>query len=298
MHNIDVYDGVFNTEACSRIHAHITARGLGHALYTRALRPPGSPIEQAIDSFLIELGDTAPVVEYWSREAWRNLDAHADVDEGLAATQGGALRYPSHAHVMYAEVGDAVQGPTCVWAPSEEPPPRDKRFGDMTVVPAVKGRLLRFTGSLAHAVPRPANVWFLPFVRADDIDAELTAADGRPPPARVRAVVLFNTWPDASAPPMGVLEFNDEGSDPSPFTATKCQPKVEWSCAPIAEHLSGVGPAGAQDSSLRLGLLGDRARRGQLERVLKLPANEPAVLNALFQRSNCMLIHEVPSVSL
>ena len=32
-----------------------------------------------------------------------------------------------------------------------------------TAVPAVAGRVLRFDGSLQHAVPRPADVWLAPF---------------------------------------------------------------------------------------------------------------------------------------
>lgn len=36
---------------------------------------------------------------------------------------------------------------------------------ELSVVPAVPGRLLRFKGDLLHAVPRPTDVWLLPFVK-------------------------------------------------------------------------------------------------------------------------------------
>jgi hypothetical protein len=36
---------------------------------------------------------------------------------------------------------------------------------ELSVVPAVPGRLLRFKGDLLHAVPCPTDLWLLPFVK-------------------------------------------------------------------------------------------------------------------------------------
>ena len=65
-----------------------------------------------------------------------------------------AFRYPHHGHVLYLSVSGGVRGPTCVW--------EDGYDGAVTVVPAVTGRLLRFSGELVHGVPRPVDCWTAP----------------------------------------------------------------------------------------------------------------------------------------
>ena len=184
-----MWDNVFTGGSMGALHSAAAACGLGHTLYDRNLSPR-TPLESALGSVLSELGDDAPLVEYWSRQEWKHIEAHADVDEALAAG-GGSLRYPRHGHVLYLEVGERVRGPTCVWEPDGEPPLED--FGRLTTVPAVEGRLLRFHGQLQHAVPRPADVWLAPFV----INEAST-----PPHAFVRSVCLFNTWEDREKPPL------------------------------------------------------------------------------------------------
>ena len=64
------------------------------------------------------------------------IQAHADVDEGLAA-QGGALRYPRNGHVLYLKVGGRVQGPTCVWGAPDGGGATAAGDGELVVVPAV-----------------------------------------------------------------------------------------------------------------------------------------------------------------
>ena len=121
-------------------------------------------------------------VEYWARQEWKHIEAHADVDEKAAAA-GGALRYPTTGHVLYLRVGSEVRGPTCVWSD------RALARGALTTVPAVAGRVLRFDGAATHAVPRPHDLWFLPFVKS-----------GGRGDAFERSVVLFNTWPYSASP--------------------------------------------------------------------------------------------------
>ena len=55
------------------------ARGSSAQLFSRSA--PRTTIEAALDSFLDEIGDPAPNVEYWSRQEWRHIEAHADVDD-------------------------------------------------------------------------------------------------------------------------------------------------------------------------------------------------------------------------
>ena len=40
-----------------------------------------TPIEHALDSFLSAIGDDNPIVEYWSRQEYLNLEVHSDLDE-------------------------------------------------------------------------------------------------------------------------------------------------------------------------------------------------------------------------
>lgn len=99
-------------------------------------------------------------MEYWWREEWLSLDLHRDVDEELAKDRN-IFRYPQNAHVLYLSVGNEVNGPTIViqkqdFNDSSNPEKIQSRFENITIVPALNGRLLRFEGSLLHGVPRPA----------------------------------------------------------------------------------------------------------------------------------------------
>jgi hypothetical protein len=48
-----------------------------------------TPLEAAIDSLLTSINDTSPIVEYWSRKNYINMDAHADIDEDYLKDEGG-----------------------------------------------------------------------------------------------------------------------------------------------------------------------------------------------------------------
>lgn len=273
---LSVFDGVFDTRALKSLAPAAAASGLGHTLYSRR-EPPRTILEAAVDSFLREMSDDSPYVEYWSRQEWKHIEAHADVDEALAAA-GGILRYPRHAHVLYLEVGSKVRGATCVWQPREsEACGSDERFGAMTAVPAVAGRVLRFAGDLQHAVPRPADVWFSSFV----INQRST-----PPEDYIRSVLLFNTWPDPGSPPKDVqpipaetaMRFNvhDAGH-------VLCRERRLWKEAQTAER------HGDESAKMKVWLLGDANRRMQSSRTLELvvPAQ---TLDALNEASSVTLL--------
>ena len=115
-------------------------------------------IEEALEAILTELEDhdqnnasntsnnsnnsndmkRRQYVEYWTRQEWRHIEAHADVDEHRAkeddrrttinedddddqppqqdaATATASYRYPLQGHVLYLQVGTNVRGPTCVF---------------------------------------------------------------------------------------------------------------------------------------------------------------------------------------
>ena len=255
--NAVVYDGVFSSGACALLHAACTSRGLGHSLFHRGT--PRSPVEAAVDSFLDELGDRAPFIEYWSRQEWKHIEAHADIDEKRGAAGDEPYRFPSNAHVAYLAVGQRVQGPTCIWEAADA-----SEFGAMTVVPAVEGRVLRFDGRMQHAVPRPADVWLAPFV----------INQAGPPADFVRSVCLFNTWHE---PPLGVTceEVPDVGDE---LSAVRCAPRSDWSEAPIRET-----PPSDKDATaiMKVWLLGDKARRQRIERTRPLRVYSEQTLTAL-----------------
>jgi len=190
--------------------------------------------------------------------------AHTDVDETLAAEQE-IFRTPRHAHVLYLQVGSKVQGPTCVFDVTNGDELR--RGATLTVVPAVAGRLLRFDGSLLHAVPRPHDLWTLPFVSRQ-----------RREPAHEwgRAVVLFNTWPDASRPPLGVsweppALTDTPTAELSDAPAAACAPAATWSEQVIGDKRRRSSAVTAKVTA-KVWLLGERQRRAVPERTVSLSA--------------------------
>jgi hypothetical protein len=190
---------------------------------------PRTAVEQAIESVLKSLGDVNPLVEYWWREEWMSLELHRDIDEKRGQLQPEVpLIVPKNAHVLYLNCGVGVRGPTIVVHDKEQradaqgklipeaPEAKQQQpFEKISLVPAVAGRLLRFDGSLLHAVPRPAlaymdeeeggsnhELWTRRRPR-DDSDPELTEYR--------RSVLLFNTWREDNESPLGVsssLSYN------------------------------------------------------------------------------------------
>jgi hypothetical protein len=89
-------------------------------------------------------------------------------------------------------VGTDVKGPTCIFADctsGDDLASDNKPEVALVTVPAVEGRLLRFTGNLLHAVLRPTDIWLLHFVQGTP---DFT------PSLFERSVVLFNTWQEPS----------------------------------------------------------------------------------------------------
>jgi hypothetical protein len=236
---VQVYENTFNPTTCEALHyltiEHNERTNDGSSFFTR---PPHNdkaltPIEHAIDSALIEMGDKTRRVEYWSRDEYMNIDAHTDIDEAMLEDDG-VVRCPLVAHVLYLQVKDGLHGPTCVF-PKErigwglDEAEEDKK--DLVIVPAVVGRILRFQGSAMHAVPNPAHRWLLSkqeekvlrkeeeeencdqvidndeewleddlYDNDDDDDDDDDDNDDEVE----RSVLLFNTWLDDEPGPRGV----------------------------------------------------------------------------------------------
>lgn len=255
--SVEVFDSVFSSDASYLLHRHTSSQpGTQHTFFDRrALHDStseGGVVERAIDSYLTERGDDAPLVEWWCRQDWRHIHAHADVDEGLAKTDPSAThRHPRHGHVLYLDVGSLVRGPTCLWSAESE----------MVVVPPQQGRVLRFDGRLVHAVPRPHDAWLLPFVREEPSTDE-----------HRRSVVLFNTWADADRPPLNVSEATASEVAPSGdllhVDDARAQPNASWAIKTVEAWTDPGGPA----VRLKVPLLGNSKRRGGVERFRQLAA--------------------------
>ena len=224
---VQIWDNTLPTETLAFLHEQASQRGLGHNIFKRSQTKSAinnkskksesiayldnlslTPIEQVLDELLNQLNDTSPIVEYWSRQEWKHIEAHADIDELLVREQQKkneklTFRYPQNGHVLYLQVGSSVRGPTCLF-------PTCRSGGDLLrsqntndnsntikeddndiiipliTVPAVPSRLLRFHGSLLHTVPRPTDLWFRKFV--------VGTGETEPFEEWGRSVILFNTW--------------------------------------------------------------------------------------------------------
>jgi len=298
-----VFDNVLPKEGCDELHQIASKIGLGHRVFARPVKDTAarSNLELTIHNILSELGDEPTrsdndqqYVEYWTRQEWRHIEAHADVDENLAKEQDREksedepFRYPRHGHVLYLKIGSEVKGPTCVFPDhssggdlyKEFQPPSDTMSAgvDLISVPAKDGRLLRFHGSALHAVPRPTDIWFLPFVRG--------APEYLPEEQWGRSVVLFNTW--YGEPPKNVPM--DDKWDKSPESMTQVNGFLEWdevyslkgdkSSSTIEETESCVG----RSKKAKVWLLGNERRRSFPMRTISLPATEQ-VRDVLFHSS-------------
>ena len=279
-----VYDNVFTASALQYLHSTSSIGGLGdehHTAFDRRAAQPRTPLESALHSVLLELGDESPCVEYWWRDEWQHVEAHCDVDEELFE-RDGVWSYPTNAHVLYLKVGRAVRGPTCVWDRADDASSAGRAdFGALTTVPASEGRLLRFDGSLMHAVPEPVDVWL-------DEPASLELPTGSSEEDYVRSVVLFNTWPAAPLD-VGVAPASDPRETVRSLAAEfggakikevlaameqpddKCLPFYTW--RPVGPRVrSGAAMAAGDADCYFVSLLGERDRRRQVDDEVELAA--------------------------
>ncbi|KAL7536355.1 hypothetical protein ACHAXR_007111 [Thalassiosira sp. AJA248-18] len=327
---VKVWDDVLPTkEQRSALHLYASKSGLEHRCFSRPLANAGGNniIERSLDAILTEIENVSDVdsehyVEYWTRQEWRHIEAHADVDENLSkkfdqnsqnddidmqskysTTYQGrhGHRYPIYGHVLYLQVGSDVKGPTCVFPKrssggdllrsmhekkSEEQCANDdeKEEVQLVTVPAVAGRLLRFDGRDLHAVPRPHDLWMLPFVKG--------GAEYEPEETWGRSVILFNVWPAGEDPPLDVpLDRNEEDLSESKTTESAfCNPFTNWSEVDVA-HKDAPSPTTdlEPNQSVKVWLLGNERRRDHPLRTVPLQApvegGRDAVREALAEKS-------------
>ena len=344
---VKVWDNVLPDDGLREdLHAYASNLGSDHQCFTRPLSKTHrhNEIELTLDAILTEIeGGVAGknVVEYWTRQEWRHIEAHADVDENLAKgidrqrtldNCGGddleskysttyrtsyGQRYPTNGHVLYLQVGSDVRGPTCIFPERStggdllrsihdlrsdiqgaDDHVDDERGVQLSIVPAVPGRLLRFDGRDLHAVPRPTDIWMLPFVKG--------SPEYEPEDVWGRSVILFNVWPDNEDPPLDVpldrnefwgWEVEDDGTtddgQENQTTDTFCNSFDQWEESTIDQKETSPPSPALPDSrsnkSVKIWLLGNERRRDHPLRTVSLlsPANggRDAVREALAEES-------------
>lgn len=339
---LKVWDNVLSREEQrAALHSYASKSDKGHKCFTRPLDDNtngNNIIERTLDAILTEIEngssddgnsmDSKQYVEYWTRQEWRHIEAHADVDENLSKQmdqqntavddddgdlqseysttyqRSQGYRYPTYGHVLYLQVGTDVKGPTCVFpgrssggdllrgmneldleekCPDDDAQTREKEV-QLVTVPAVDGRLLRFDGRDLHAVPRPHDLWMLPFVRG--------GAEYEPEEVWGRSVILFNVWPAGEKPPLDVpLDRNEEDSPESQITETNfCNPFTNWNEVEVAKNVKPSSTSNSEtNQSVKVWLLGNERRRDHPLRTVPLLAPEEGrrdvVREALAQKS-------------
>ena len=310
---LSVWDGVVGSDQRTALHRYASKAGLEHKCFSRPLaqgNEGNNIIERTLDAILTEIErkdskrQAKQYVEYWTRQEWRHIEAHSDVDEALAKmhdqnpslliddeleskfsttySNTHGFRFPTNGHVLYLQVGSEVKGPTCIF-PSrssggdllqsnqhqeEACTTEDDENGDIKLitVPAVSGRLLRFDGRDLHAVPRPHDLWMLPFVKG--------GAEYKPEEVWGRSVILFNVWPGKEDPPLNVpLDAN--GGEEELDTNELCNAFSEWNEVDIVQSTQTEVPDTQESKqSVKVWLLGNERRRGYSMRTANLLSPE------------------------
>ena len=281
--NVRVFDNAIPTETRAILHQEASASGLGHKVFSRdniaSTAIATTPLEQTLHQLLLQLSDTSPYVEYWCRQEWRHIEAHADVDENLAKNQRDAeFRYPTHGHVLYLQVGSDVRGPTCIF--------EDVTSGgdlaasssttttkNLLTIPAVEGRLLRFPGDWLHAVPRPTDIWLRSFVQGSPTFT--------PEEQWGRSVILFNTW--ATEPPVDVPTHSNDSAEECAKDSQRllCNPHQEWAEATIQQTHNRRQQDSSSDQKVKVWLLGDQKRRNYMMRTVNMMGEPDVIRQAL-----------------
>lgn len=262
--SIRVFDNVMNEESCKRLDEVLTTQldeyGSGHHLYYRS-EAPSSLLEFSLDSVLKQLGDESPIVEYWFRDEWLNLELHRDCDE-LLLQESGTLRYPEKGNILYVYSGSQVCGPTLIFTDESILPPLQTRLTDVTIVPARSSRLVTFNGSLAHSVVRPPLAYYDETEGGSNL--ELFIRKGRPTTtSEKRSVILFNTWKE---PPLAIDRCSFKDNDIS----NVINDKNEWRATSVL--VEDVTPK-SRFVNFIVPLLGTKPRRGGVETCLKFLIN-------------------------
>jgi hypothetical protein len=182
--------------------------------------------------------------------------------------------------VLYLQVGRQVRGPTCLFPHRSSGGDliRGNKVLDVVTVPAVVGRLLRFEGSMLHAVPRPTDLWLLPFVQG--------VAMNEPEEEWGRSVILFNTW--LGSPPKDVRTWDKMPDESSIQCHLNEDWRLDWEYHDKKHKVVTEPPVPL--SVVKIWLLGTAARRNHLWRTVSLTADEERLKDALNESTKVSVV--------
>lgn len=286
---VRVFDNAIPTETRAILHQEASASGLGHKVFSRddmtTTIGTTTTLEQTLHQLLLQLSDTSPYVEYWCRQEWRHIEAHADVDENLTKTtqREAQFRYPTNGHVLYLQVGSDVRGPTCLFEDvtngGDLAASSTGATKNLLTIPAVEGRLLRFPGDWLHAVPRPTDIWLRSFVQGGPTFT--------PEEQWGRSVILFNTW--TTEPPLDVPLNSHNGAEECPKDNERllCNPHKDWAKVTIQEQTQHNQQErdSSPDQKVKVWLLGDQKRRNYRMRTVNMMGDPTVIRQALEEES-------------
>jgi hypothetical protein len=202
------------------------------------------------------------------------LDLHRDIDEMRGRMEPGEFSFPSSSHVLYVDVADSV-GPTVLFDIDAH---ESSNHGIMSIVHSVNGRLLRFDGSMPHAVPRPLLAWLDPSQGGSN--NQIFSRRRNILDTEKRAVLLFNTWNHL---PSGLSSPNGAAAEDLNCV---CQPIRLWKQQKIYEYKDNPNE-NEETIRMKIGVLGDGRRRsdifarGASERYMELTSPRSAKLGLL-----------------
>ena len=314
---LSVWDDVIGKEQRMALHSYASKAGLGHKCFSRPLAQSSNGnniIERTLDAILTEIEskdnnmqDKQQYVEYWTRQEWRHIEAHSDVDEALAklhdqnpsllvndeleskfsTTYGSShgFRFPSKGHVLYLQVGSEVKGPTCVF-------PGRSSGGDLLQSNEQQEKACttdddnnQGNGDI-KLITVPAVEGRL--LRFDGRDFHSVprphdlwmlsfvkgGAESKPEEDWGRSVILFNVWPGLEDPPLNVpLDTNEAGEET--HATELCGAFSEWNEVDVVQNSQAELPATQESNqSVKVWLLGNERRRGYPMRTANLLSPE------------------------
>ncbi|KAL7571494.1 hypothetical protein ACA910_020914 [Epithemia clementina (nom. ined.)] len=323
---IQVWDSVLSEESMEELRQaflkRVEERGPEKRAVTVTFPWPTAPSELArrhrVEQMLSDIMDqlhpehasgTEPrfLVEYWERQSWMLIAAHADQDEGyfnkeLELGNVVPVRHPQFGHVLYLQQGreSFSQAPTLVFAnaskggemvlqKSKEKVKNDAMMTaindvELLVVPNIPGRLLRFQGHLLHSVPRPADLYLH---NINGKEPATVVATSRNAELYGRSVVLFNIWPVNEPPgiettqPIYNIDNGNEATDTTePELPSSCFPRHQWKSVTVSKAYEGSWVERFVSAlfpwwttwPLHVPLMGVEVQRGMKDKVVRLKA--------------------------
>ena len=273
---VKVYDNVLPDSTRTLLLDEVSAWQKEGVMFEFPLEHPlnHSIIEQILNNIMIELypeeskaASPKFYVEYWKRQEWHIVLAHADMDEHhgreveKSANAGSDVKFkhPETGHVLYLRIGEKTQGPTVVFNRTFGGDLVSEEKSDMIVAPAVESRLLRFQGHLLHGVPRPADLW---------MNVDLYEPHPIHDAEHERSVLLFNTWPVDKHKLQG-KKLQKPHSD-STFTDTdsyQAHRFDQWQEVKVVDASVDLVESTTKMHDMQVPLMGDTLRRKTSEHV-------------------------------